>query len=201
MAPKRKRLADNARGDPAPKLLKTNDRLQEVAQALMRLDVPVQRLVKSMCGSRNRNKGREFDADLTAFSKMVTPYGTVATTIELPAIYGDTVTLHCNNPFAFLWAASSVNNEFGDFIHGHLVSNGGRGRVVVYIDETTPGNALRPDRGRSFEAILFSFAELPYWYLHRKHGFFKFGFIQTVDVLKVVGGMPAIVKARMYNFF
>ena len=158
MAPKRKRLADNARGDPAPKLLKTNDRLQEVAQVLMRLDVPVQRLVKSMCGSRNRNKGREFDADLTAFSKMVTPYGTVATTIELPAVNGDTITLHCNNPFAFLWAASSVNNEFGNFIHGHLTANNGKGRVVVYIDETTPGNALRPDRGRTLEVLLFSFA-------------------------------------------
>ena len=155
MAPKRKRLADNARGDPAPKLLKTNDRLQEVAQVLMRLDVPVQRLVKSMCGSRNRNQGREFDADLTAFSKMVTPYGTVATTIELPAVNGDTITLHCNNPFAFLWAASSVNNEFGNFIHGHLTANNGKGRVVVYIDETTLGNALRPDRGRSFEVIPF----------------------------------------------
>ena len=200
MAPKRKRLADNARGDPAPKLPKANDGIQAVAQALIKLDVPVQRLVKSMCGSRNKKKERECEAELAKFSDMQTPYGTVATTIELPAINGGTVTLHCNNPFAFLWAASSVNNEFGDFIHGHLVSNGGRGRVVVYIDETTPGNALRPDRGRSFEAILFSFAELPYWYLHRKHGFFKFGFIQTVDVLKVVGGMPAIVKAMMSTF-
>ena len=201
MAPKRKRLADNARGDPAPKLLKTNDRLQEVAQVLMRLDVPAQRLVKSMCGSRNRNKMRDFDADLTAFSKMVTPYGTVATTIELPAVNGDTITLHCNNPFAFLWAASSLNNEFGNFIHGHLTANNGKGRVVVYIDETTPGNALRPDNGRKFEALLFSFAELPHWYLNRMHGFFKFAFIQTVDVIKVVGGLPAIVKAMMYKFF
>ena len=157
MAPKRKRLADNARGDPAPKLPKANDRLQEVAQALMRLDVPVQRLAKSMCRSRNdhRKKEHEFDTDLTAFSKMVTPYGTVATTIELPAVNGDTIALHCNNPFALLWAASSVNNEFGNFIHGHLTANNGKGRVVVYIDETTPGNALRPDNGRKFEALLF----------------------------------------------
>ena len=171
-----------------------------------------QRLLKPLCGSTfpcnessrpfaGHRMMRECEIDLTAFSKMETPHGAMTTATELPAANGDAVALHCNNPFAFLWPAPSRNNEFGDFIHGCLTSNGARGRVVVCIGETTLGDALRPGHERSFELVPFSFAELPHWYLKRRHGFFKFAFIEVVDVLKVVGGMPAIVNAMMYIVF
>ena len=166
MAPTLKRLANSARGEPAPKCSRDHVGLRQVAAILMRLDVPVRQIVKATRGAGLTNN--DCNSDLTEFSKMDTPYGTVATTAELPAVDGGTLTIHCNNPFALLYAASTVSNEFGEFVHSHLTSNGGRGRLVLYTDETTPGNALRPDHGRSYEALLFTFADLPHWFINRK---------------------------------
>ena len=112
--------------------------------------------------------------------------GAMATAIKLPTVNGDAVALHCNYPFAFRWSASSLDNESGDFIHARLTSNGGRGRVMVCIGEATLGDALRPGHERSFEVVPFSVAELPHWHLKRRHGFFKFAFLEVADVLKVL---------------
>ena len=121
--------------------------------------------------------------------------------MEMPTTDGGTLTIHYNNPFSYLYAAATVNNAFGSFIHDHLTANDGRGHLVLYTDQTTPGNALRPDHGRTYEAILFTFSDLPAWFVNRKNGFFKLAFVEVKDVARVVGGMAAIVRAMMHICF
>jgi hypothetical protein len=118
-----KRLCNTARGDPAPKCRRdsdgTND-LRAVAEVLMQLDIPVQQVLKATHGSGLTKS--DCNSDLTAFSRMWTPYGTVATTMEMPTTDGGTLTIHYNNPFSYLYAAATVNNAFGSFIHDHLTA-------------------------------------------------------------------------------
>ena len=37
----------------------------------------------------------------------------------------------------------------------------GQATIVFYTDETTPGNNKRPDKGRSYEALLWTIKQLP----------------------------------------
>ena len=102
-----------------------------------------------------------------------------------------------SNPFALLWAASAVQPKFGRFSMRHTR---GQATIAFYTDETTPGNNLRPDKGRSYEALLWTIAELPEFFRLRKHGWFKYGYMLSNTLKHIRGGMSAIVKAMLLNF-
>ena len=73
-------------------------------------------------------------------------------------------------------------------------------RIMFYTDETRPGNQLRPDKGREYQAILWSFAELPHWYLNRQHGYLKFAYVPSKTVIEL-GGMCNILRQMLLMFF
>ena len=89
--------------------------------------------------------------------------------------------------------------EFGDFLKRHL--HGSAAILVFYTNETTPGNAFRPDKGRTFEALTFTFLELPLWYIARKHGYFKFAYILSDVTSQARGGFSHIAKKMLYKVF
>ena len=80
-------------------------------------------------------------------------------------------------------------------------SQSGPYTLLLYADETTPGNNLRPDKGRAYEAITFTFKNLPHWFLVRKHGFFNFSFVSSADVPKIEGGLPRIIRPGARSAF
>ena len=59
----------------------------------------------------------------------------------------------------------------------------------------------RPDHGRSYESLLWTFAELPVFFRNRKHGFFKFAHVLSSTVEDIEGGMPALLKKFVLTFF
>ena len=139
---------------------------------------------------------RVCETRLAEFSETVTPYGKVATTMDILLDSGATEKAVVNNPFAMLHAACSLSLEFGAFLVKHKAKS-----LIFYTDATTPGNQLRPDAGRSHEAMLWSFAELPHWFLSRGHGWFRFAYV-LVDVVHACrGGMAEITKQMLRTFF
>ena len=199
MAPKRRAI-----DGPARKARRGNgdDCALGIAKELMRFNIPVQQIVAATLNASCAVTDRVCKADLTAASRTETPYGTVCEEIALPLKEGGEIKLYCNNPFALLYAACARSKKFGTFLEKHLsVKDGKLAEIVFYADETTPGNQLRPDKGRSYEAIFFTFKNLPSWFVTRKHGFFKFAFVLSEDVSRIEGGLPRITRAMLYKFF
>ena len=187
-------LAKRARG--APPAVDA----EAVATAMMKFDIPVQQILKVMdeADAENPLHRKLCDAEFQKFSKLITPYGPVCQWLEVPSKSGGTHRVYVNNPFALIYATGMVNRKFGSFLKRHL---GSEARLAFYSDETTPGNALRPDNGRKYEALLFTFPELPVWYRQRKHGFFRFSYVLSHVVEDILGGMPTLLRHMLRLFF
>jgi hypothetical protein len=129
-----------------------------------------------------------------------TPYGPLYQTLALKNVDDTVSEVQVLNPFALLWTTASASEHAADFFSKHL---GGRtSKLAFYCDGVKPGNALRPDVGRSFEAIYWSFVELPSWFRNRVQvGWLLFAFIETRVVQKVSGGMAAVAKQVIEHFF
>ena len=138
-----------------------------LATSMMTFDIPVQQILKIVGKTRNTVAKRECDAEFQKYSNIETVYGSVTQSIKVNLEGGGAKMIYVNNPFALIHAACGLNPRFGDFLAFHLQESA---TLVLYTDEATPGNQLRPDPARSFEALLFTFAELPQWFRDRRHG-------------------------------
>lgn len=104
------------------------------------------------------------------------------------------------NPFGFIWMAASQSEAAKEFFCGHLGAN--VNRIAFYCDEVTPGNVLRPDHGRSFEVVYWSFLELPRWFRsNASASWFPLLFVESKKLHDVEGGMSAVAKAVVHLFF
>lgn len=173
---------------------------EAVATAMMKFDIPVGQILKVVgeADASHPLNRKLCDDEFQKFSKLETPYGPVCQWLEVPSKSGGVHRLYLNNPFALIYATGRVNPKFGSFLRRHL---GSEARLVFYSDETTPGNALRPDNGRKYEALLFTFPELPVWYRERKHGFFRFSYVLSDVVDDILGGMPTLLRHMLRLFF
>ena len=98
-----------------------------------------------------------------------TPYGTVVQRTKLD----DNYVLPYVHPCAIIYYLTSISKDFATFIGGVLDSQGAKPlSVVVYGDEMTPGNPLRPDAGRTAWQWSFSFVEFQIMFCIRMRGGF-----------------------------
>ena len=104
------------------------------------------------------------------------------------------------NPFALLFLACSRAVDFGTFLRGCLGGDG-RGGFVFFCDETTPGNPLRPDKGRKIMNIYYTVKQFPNWFRGQSHAWLSFVSVPEVDLDRVAGGLSAIVRAMVRIFF
>ena len=76
------------------------------------------------------------------------------------------------------------------------------GRVVLYVDEVRPGNLNRPDKGRCYQAIYWTLAELPDWLRSRASlGWFTFGYVVSSDMKKADVSLSELMAAVLRVFF
>ena len=77
-------------------------------------------------------------------------------------------------PFALLWAACAANSGFYRLLKNFRLSPDDPakriGRIGVYLDDVTPGNVRRPDNGRAYMAIYWTFLDFPNWLLQSENG-------------------------------
>lgn len=104
------------------------------------------------------------------------------------------------HPMALLFLLSKLSSALGD-----MISEAVRGikemTIVVFVDEFKPGNVLRPDKGRGTQNILWTFTELPEWFVCRADAWFQFGVIRTQLLEEVPGGISALMKAVVRTFW
>ena len=184
-------------GYPLGILVDAKDAAHVVAEAMMRCDIPLSKVI-AVASKIGPTSMREQIRNYKECSKIDTPYGTVATTVDLKLRNGGAHSAYVNNPFALLHAACTVNPAFGSFLARYV---GTSGSIVIYTDETTPGNQHRPDHARSYEALLWTFKELPSWFKNRRHGWFKFGFVLSEIVSELQGGIQEVVRKMICIFF
>ena len=143
---------------------------------------------------------RVAERELHKHDNITTPYGDLITVLELTDEDGQTFKVNSLNPFAFLSHVASVSIAAFGFLAQHLANKSCR--LAFYCDGVTPGNVLRPDLGRHFEAIYWTFLELPSWFRSKVDvGWFPFCYIESKFVKRVPGGMAAVTKMVVEQFF
>ena len=142
---------------------------------------------------------REAERLLHKNDNITTPYGDLITVLELTDEDGQPIKVHSLNPFAFLSHVAAVSGAAFGFLTQWLVNQ--ECRLAFYCDGVTPGNVLRPDLGRQFEAIYWTFLELPSWFRSKVDiGWFPFCYIESKYIKRVPGCMAAVTKMVVEQF-
>ena len=90
-----------------------------------------------------------------------TPYGTLHSTLKLPAIKGGELELECERPHAALWAAAARSEAFSALVAETCARSPPSverpWRLILYADEVLPGNIMNHRGARKMWAIYWSF--------------------------------------------
>ena len=181
--------------------------------AVLRTSLPVARLVNSLSEApsvdNERGKKRK-NASTTSVKTYAsrelhqtlateTPYGTLSKTMTI-GDEGNTMDFQYACPFAYMHHLSTLNEQFGEFLETHVGEK--KASVAFYMDEVTPGNPLRPDNGRRYQAIYWTIQEVPSWLRTRRHafGWFTFAFIQSQKLIDC-GITPSVLMKHILNVF
>ena len=181
--------------------------------AVLRTSLPVARLVNSLseAPSVDNERGKKRKHASTTSVKTYasrelhqtlateTPYGTLSKTMTI-GDEGNTMDFQYACPFAYMHHLSTLNEQFGEFLETHVGEK--KASVAFYMDEVTPGNPLRPDNGRRYQAIYWTIQEVPSWLRTRRHafGWFTFAFIQSQQLIDC-GITPSVLMKHILNVF
>ena len=148
-----------------------------------------------------------------------TMYGTVYKTMELPAErendsdQAEPIRLEYACPFALLWHLCTLSMHFYRFFAANVARLGQppegqagpvtrlRARIALYWDEVIPGNNMRPDKGRGYIAVYWTFVDLPMWFINGPIGWFTLCYVPLVTVEVIAGGVPMLCEALLRVFF
>ena len=72
---------------------------------------------------------------------------------------------------------------------------------MFYSDEFPPDNQLRPDNNRQTQAIYWTIADFPAWYMVRRSGWFLFGTVKQKVVDRMDGGLGHLWRKVLKTFF
>ena len=79
----------------------------------------------------------------------------------------------------------------GPFLQKSL---GSKAEVMLYMDESKPGNQLRPDSGRAFEAIYWIPMGFPNFLLRRARAWFTFAYVSVADMKEAGCPSSSVLK-------
>lgn len=104
------------------------------------------------------------------------------------------------NPFALLWALADRKPEFFSLIvDGRTPLS--EARLLLYIDEVTPGNPLRPEKSRCTQCIYWTFADLPPHVLCQSSFWFVFTTVRSTVVAHWPGKVSGLMRHALLRFF
>ena len=133
--------------------------------------------------------------ELHKWDSAVTPYGNLYQALQI-----GTQTIDRLNPFGFLWLLAKLDDRLAAFLEKHL--GGKQCRIAFYCDGVKPGNVLRPDSGREFEAVYWTFMEFPDFFRTRSaFGWLPLCFVERHRLKDVPGGMSAVAKEVVQSFW
>lgn len=129
-------------------------------------------------------------------SNAQTPYGPLVQHVELPC-HPKWEIIH---PLALLHYLSTLCCAFATVMRD-CVDVLKPLTLILYFDEICPGNALRPEKSRTLQAIYWAFSEWPQWLLSRVAAWPTFSVIRSTTVSKLAGGMGSLIKYVLHTFF
>jgi hypothetical protein len=143
---------------------------------------------------------REVEDELHKHREVTTPYGDMLQHFNLPTTDGKVHEVEIVNMCAMLWYLASKSDAGKEFLVKHLGSK--VNNIAIYCDGVTPGNVLRPDEGRSFEAVYWTIMDLPAWFRSQKAvGWMILTCVPSKIVKNVTGGMSAIAAGVLKACF
>jgi hypothetical protein len=142
----------------------------------------------------------ELRASELAHSIASTPHGTVVQ--KMPLNDGPLKQWSYVNPHALTFYMSTLSEQWSELFLRVLRPDPTRPvRIILYIDGITPGNNLRPDKGRSMEALYWACADWPAHVLQRADCWPPFGVIRQSIVEHLPGHTSFIVRLALKAFF
>ena len=94
----------------------------------------------------------------------------------------------------------SASADFARVLKNRMETHPMPWRAILYHDEVTPGNNLRPANNRKFSAFYISFLEFGL-YLRKDTAWLPIAMLRTSVVNKVIGGMSAVVATLILQLF
>ena len=137
--------------------------------------------------------------DVQDLSLIETPYGRLTKSFDVRVVSGEPLAIMYCCPFAWLYIVCLKCERMLHFLRAVL--QGSPGNVVAYVDATTPGNCLRPDKGRSVNSIFWSIAEFPDWFRVRRCNWWLFANIPETDMHRIEGGSSEVMSKFMDVFW
>ena len=163
--------------------------------------------VSSVLESFNNNKqlersvrsGRRDASNLLyELPKTTTPFGPVCLDTAVQGTKGSVVVNHVN-PAAMLYHAMMVSTGLRNFLSCcKSTCQDGILTVVIYLDEATPGNDKRPDRGRASQCLYWTILQFPPWFISRACGWLPFAYVHMCD-LNAAGITDSVLVKFMVN--
>ena len=137
--------------------------------------------------------------NLRDLAARVTPYGPILKHTVFESVDGSPLRLCYACPFAFLYY-SCASTPYFSFLVATL---GARllGRLVFYLDETKPGNVLRPNAARAMIGIFWGIADLPDWWRAKTAFWFVFAHVPTITMRRIKGGASAVFLRILQVFW
>ena len=150
-----------------------------------------------------------------------TPYGPLFRSFEIPSrTEGESLNVTYVCPFAFLFYACEFAPPFAAFLEACIGRRGLANRempgsstdqplpadapkasVVFYYDEVTPGNNLRPDKGRQYLAVYWTFLEFPAWFRASQNGWFTMCYVPVETLAKMPAEHSQLGTCLLSAFF
>jgi hypothetical protein len=138
-----------------------------------------------------------------------TPFGPLTNKILLPQGEGQEPTVAwCICPLAFLWQACQLSLPFLKLLQALPAGVAQpeaqpqiKVRIGMYLDDVMPGNAHRPDKGRSYVAVYWAFIDLPVWFLHACSGWFVLTFVPKKVWSNIPGEQSGMLRVLLKAFW
>jgi len=150
-------------------------------------------------GASSREEKDKIVSAIQDHSNQTTPYGLVVQYMQCTNNDGTLIPLPYIHPCALLWYLSKLSREYSDL----LVSMTRQQQpvdIIIYCDEFTPGNPLRPDSGRKCLGIYWLIMNMPGHLLSRDELWLPFGYVRHNVVNELRGG-SSFLKAKCIDIF
>ena len=138
-------------------------------------------------------------------ARVDTPFGPLTDIVDLHQEGREPVSVRYICPRALLYTLCELSFAFFETLKAFpLMQDEAQpihlARIAIYLDDVTPGNVHRPDAGRSYVAIYWTFMDLPSWLLHSVDGWFVLAFVPK-RIWRLIPGEQSGLMAALLKVF